>query len=81
MDELKLIVNNAKAEYKTRFTIKKSNGVYLLPVEDIVYLQPQGDFLLATDNNKNNHVIKHSVSGIVSLLDPINFFRSIEVKS
>ena len=75
ISELKLIVNNAKAEYKTRFTIKKSNGVYLLSVEDIVYVQSQGDFLLAMDVNKNKHVINNSVAGIVALLDPSTFFQ------
>jgi DNA-binding LytR/AlgR family response regulator len=75
LDKLKLIVNNSKAEYKTRFTIKKSNGVYLLSVADIVYIQSQGDFLLAFDVNKNKHVINLSVSKILKLIDPSIFFQ------
>ena len=75
LDQLKLIVDNAKAEYKSRFTIKKSKGVYLLSVEDIIYIQSQGDFLLAIDNTQAKHVINQSVTGIVSLLDPAKFFQ------
>ncbi len=75
LDELKTIVNSAKTEYKTRFTIKKSNGVFLLSVSDIVLIQSHGDFLLAFDNNKNKHVINQSVSNIVDMLDPRKFFQ------
>lgn len=75
LNELKLIVNNAKTEYKTRFTIKKANGVYLLSVEDIVYIQSQGDFLLAIDASKNKHVINQSMTSIVKLLDPAIYFQ------
>ncbi|MGK0314303.1 MAG: two-component system response regulator LytT [Saprospiraceae bacterium] len=74
-DKLKLIVNNSKAEYKTRFTIKKSNGVYLLSVDDIVYFQSQGDFLLAYDVDRNKHAINQSVLNITKLLDPTKFFQ------
>ena len=75
LDELKKIVNSAKTDYKTRFTIKKSNGVFLLSVSDIVLIQSHGDFLLAFDNNKNKHVINQSVSNIVEMLDPRKFFQ------
>jgi len=75
IDELKLLVGSGKTEYKSRFTIKKVNGVFLLSVDDIIYFQSQGDFILAIDNKKNKHVINLTMSKLASCLDPKQFFQ------
>lgn len=75
LNDLKTIIDYAKTEYKSRFTIKKSNGVFLLAVSDIVFIQSQGDFLLAYDKDSNKHVINQTVSSIIGTLNPRKFFQ------
>lgn len=75
IDELKLIVKNKSTEYKSRFTIKKSNGIFLLSVDDIIYFQSQGDFILAYDQKGNKHVINQSLGKVVASLNPKQFFQ------
>lgn len=75
IDELKLIVNNKSSDYKMRFTIKKPNGIFLLSVEDIIYFQSQGDFLLVFDQKGNKHIINQSLGKIASALNPKQFFQ------
>lgn len=75
INELRLIVKNKNDNFKTRFTIKKPNGIFLLSVSDIIYFQSQGDFILAFDKNKNKHVINLSLSKVLSSLNPNQFFQ------
>ena len=75
LTELKHIITNKQTAYKSRFTIKKPNGVFLLNTDDIVYFQSQGDFILAIDSKKGKHVINQSVQKLIQLLDPTKFFQ------
>lgn len=75
IDELKLIVQNKDSNFKTRFTIKKPNGIFLLSVEDIIYFQSQGDFILAYDQKGNRHIINQSLGKILAQLNPNYFFQ------
>jgi len=75
ISELKLIVKNKKTEYKARFTIKKSNGIFLLAVDDIIFFQSQGDFILTYDQKGNKHVINQSLGKVGATLNPKQFFQ------
>lgn len=75
INELKLIVKSKGSDFKSRFTIKKSNGIFLLAVSEIIYFQSQGDFILAVDQKRNKHVINQSLSKVLSSLDPSQFFQ------
>ncbi len=75
IDELKLIVKNKSSDYKSRFTIKKANGIFLLSVGDIIYFQSQGDFILAHDQKGNKHVINQSLGKVIASLNPKHFFQ------
>jgi len=74
LHQIKGYISN-EPSYKSTFTVKKPNGVFLLKTTDIAYIQAQGDFLLAYDAKGNRHALNHTLSQIESVLDPKAFFR------
>ncbi|MBW1299064.1 LytR/AlgR family response regulator transcription factor [Aquimarina litoralis] len=75
LDKLKYILTTQKQPYKSTFSIKKRDGVFLLKVSDIVYFQAQGDFVIAIDILKRKHIINESLAQIESQLNGNLFYR------
>lgn len=74
IQQMKSLVAKESA-YKTSFSVKKRDGVFILKVSDISYFQAQGDFVFAFDQANAKHVLSYSLSHIESLVDPESFFR------
>jgi DNA-binding LytR/AlgR family response regulator len=75
LQQLAQLVGQDTKPTKKTFTVKKAQGVYLLQTKAIVYLQAQGDFVLAFDQNGKKHVLNYSLRDLEALLDPHHFFR------
>ncbi|WP_299438497.1 LytTR family DNA-binding domain-containing protein [uncultured Aquimarina sp.] len=75
LDQLKNMLHLEKKQYKSTFSIKKRDGVFLLKVTEIMYFQAQGDFVLAIDKNDKKHIINNSLSHIENQIDTHIFFR------
>ncbi|MFK7935327.1 MAG: LytR/AlgR family response regulator transcription factor, partial [Saprospiraceae bacterium] len=73
--ELKAALTSSQKEYRKRFTIKKSSGIFLLRTEDIAYFTASDDLVFAVDTKNKRHVINFRLSDLVDLLDPLVFFR------
>ncbi len=73
--ELKSVIAEKQKDYKSRFTVKKRNGIMLLASSDIVSFEAQGDFSFAYDKSGERHTINMSLGNIESKLDPKQFFR------
>ncbi|MFK8105324.1 MAG: LytR/AlgR family response regulator transcription factor [Saprospiraceae bacterium] len=69
------LVEKQIKNYKSRFSIKKKNGIKLLKIEDIASIEAQGSFSLAYDQKDNKHIINIPISEIESSLNPSLFFR------
>ena len=69
------LVEGQIKNYKSRFSIKKKNGIKLLNVEDIVSIEAQGAFSVAYDQKDTKHVINIPISEIEASLNPALFFR------
>ncbi|WP_298545874.1 LytTR family DNA-binding domain-containing protein [uncultured Aquimarina sp.] len=74
-DQLKYLLELEKKQYKSTFSIKKRDGVFLLKVAEIMYFQAQGDFVLAIDKNDNKHIINNSLKHIENEIDKNTFFK------
>lgn len=61
--------------YKERFTIKKSSGIFLLNIEDVSHFYADDNLVFAIDKNNKRHTISHRISELESLLHPNTFFR------
>jgi len=73
--QLKSLVNENNSVYKTTFSVKRRDGVFLLNVNDIIYFQAQGDFVFAIDTNDKKHIINNTLTKIENQLNPKDFFR------
>jgi DNA-binding LytR/AlgR family response regulator len=61
--------------YKSTFTVKKRDGIFLLKVVDVAYFQAQGDFVEGVDRSGKKHILNYSLSAIEKAVDPRQFFR------
>ncbi|MET2984549.1 LytR/AlgR family response regulator transcription factor [Aureibaculum conchae] len=73
--KLKTLVENNEQNYKTKFSVKKHEGIILLKTNDISYFQAQGDFVLAIDSSGRKHILNYSLTAIENLINPKDFFR------
>ena len=73
--QLKSALSQSKKSYKQRFTIKKSDGIYLLNVSDISHFSADDNIVFAIDAKKRKHIVNHRMSELEELLDPSLFFR------
>jgi two-component system, LytTR family, response regulator LytT len=64
-----------KPAFKQRFTVKMKNGISLLNVQDIVYLQADEGLVFAFGTNQQKYPLTGTLSEINDLLDPTLFFR------
>ncbi len=73
--QLKNALTDASKEFKTRFTIKKSNGIILVETKDIAYFLAQNELVYCIDNHNKKHVINYRMSDLEEVLNPSQFFR------
>ena len=57
IEELKSALKSSQKEYKKRFTIKKTSGIFLLKTENIAYFTASDDLVFAMDDKNKRHVV------------------------
>lgn len=62
-------------EKRCTFSVRKRDGVFLLKIEDIIYFQAQGDFVLAIDKDSRKHMLNDSLRNISSQVCRKEFFQ------
>ncbi len=75
IEDFKSALTASQKEYKKRFTIKKTSGIFLLKTSSIIYFLAENDLVFAIDNKGKRHVINYRMSDLEELLDPTKFFR------
>ena len=61
--------------YKSRFIIKKGQGMYLLPVDSIAALVMKGGVLNAYDVNNQVHLLSIGLTDFMEQVDPSKIFQ------
>ncbi|MEN2402874.1 LytTR family DNA-binding domain-containing protein [Flavobacterium sp. MC2016-06] len=78
-DILQLLQKSLQQEatnlYKQRFTIKTRNGIYLLPVSDIAFIQADSVLVYAFDFNGKKYPLTGTLIAAEQQLNPENFFK------
>ncbi len=69
------VLNDSQKSYKTKFTIKKSNGIFFLETNNIVYFKADGDIVFAHDTEHKRHLISYRIAELEQHLDPKQFFQ------
>jgi len=72
---VKQLIETEKNLYKSTFSVKKRDGVFLLKTNDIICFSAQGDFVLAIDIENKRHIINDSLTRIENQIDKHIFFR------
>ncbi|MCC3156554.1 LytTR family DNA-binding domain-containing protein [Hymenobacter sp. 15J16-1T3B] len=61
--------------YKQRFSVRQRNSLYILPVEDVVYLQADEGLVFAIDRQGTRHPLTGTLTELERQLDPAQFGR------
>jgi two-component system, LytTR family, response regulator LytT len=67
--------NTRKKSYKERLTVKKAQGVFILPVAKIHYIIAEGNFTKAIDDTHQTHILSQNIGTLEEELAPSVFFR------
>jgi two-component system, LytTR family, response regulator LytT len=73
--QLRQALQPAQKSYKQRFTVRMRNGLYLLPVEQISYLQADDSLVFAYDAAGQRYPLTGTLTELENQLDPARFFR------
>ncbi len=73
--QLTRALGSAHQDFKRRFVIKKSNGIYFLATEEIKYFKADDDLVFAFDQKNHKHIISYRMSQLEEVLDDRQFFR------
>lgn len=75
MRELSRALQQNNHSYKRRFSVRKRNSVYILAVDDVMYLQADEGVVFATDKQNAHFALTGTLSELEQQLDPSLFFR------
>jgi two-component system, LytTR family, response regulator LytT len=67
--------NTQKKTYRERLTVKKAQGVFILPVSKIQCILAEGNFTKAISDDNQTHVLTQNIGTLEEELDPALFFR------
>ena len=74
-EDLRKLIENKRIRYKSRFSIKKKDGIKLLETDEIICFLANGDFCFAIDAAGAKHIINLPMNEINSKINPADFFR------
>ncbi len=75
LEELKMALNSSTKEYKSRFTLKKKNGILLIETKVIAFFFASNELVYCVDEGGRKHVLNYRMNDLENLLDPKLFFR------
>ena len=75
VQELRRALQQNSLSYKRRFSVRKRNSLYLLAVEDVMYLQADEGVVFAIDKQDARYPLTGTLTDLERQLDPSRFFR------
>jgi two-component system response regulator LytT len=75
LTQLREALRPAQASYRQRFTVKMRQGIHLLDVNEIAYLQADGGIVFAFDSKGQKYPLNGTLNEVEEQLDPARFFR------
>lgn len=73
--QLRQALQPAMNTYKQRFTVRMRQGIYLLPTQQIAYLQADDSIVFAFDAAGQRYPLNGTLTELEQQLDPTRFFR------
>ena len=75
VQELSRALQQNNRSYKRRFSVRKRNSLYILPVDDVMYLQADEGVVFAIDKQDARYPLTGTLTDLERQLDPGRFFR------
>lgn len=75
VQELSWALQQNNRSYKRRFSVRKRNSLYILSVEDVMYLQADEGVVFAIDKQDARFPLTGTLTDLERQLDPSRFFR------
>ena len=75
VEELKRSLQPAFRQYRQRFAVKKTSGIYLLQTADVAFFQAEEKLVFAYTADCKRHTLTQTLSDLEADLDPRQFFR------
>ncbi|MET4105362.1 LytTR family DNA-binding domain-containing protein [Hymenobacter sp. UYP22] len=66
---------NSQPQYKQRFSVRMRNGLYVLPVEEVAYMQADEGVVFAVDRAGARYPLQGTLTELERQLDPARFGR------
>ncbi|RSK35221.1 LytR/AlgR family response regulator transcription factor [Hymenobacter metallilatus] len=66
---------NSQPQYKQRFSVRMRNGLYVLPVEEVAYMQADEGVVFAVDRTGSRYPLQGTLTELERQLDPTRFGR------
>ena len=74
--QLQAALRTPAPTYRQRLSVRQpNNGFYLLPVDEVAYLQTEDSLLFAYDRRGARHLLTGTLTAWEQQLDPAHFFR------
>ncbi|WP_165903916.1 LytR/AlgR family response regulator transcription factor [Hymenobacter gummosus] len=75
VQELSRALQQNSRSYKQRFSVRMRNSLYILPVDDVMYLQADEGVVFACDKQAARYPLAGTLTDLEKQLDPNRFFR------
>lgn len=75
VQELSRALRKNNQAYRRRFSVRKRNSLYILAVDDVMFLQADEGIVFATDKQNARFPLTGTLTGLEQQLDPSLFFR------
>ena len=75
VQELSRALQHHSRAYKSRFSVRRRNSLYVLTVDDVMYIQADEGAVFATDKQETRYSLTGTLADLEQQLDPSRFFR------
>lgn len=75
IDKIKTSFSRHEKDYKKRFAVKTAKGIFIINVDDIVFIRAEEGLVFCTTKDHKKFTLNHSLNELEQLLDPDVFFR------
>ncbi|MEO0470549.1 MAG: LytTR family DNA-binding domain-containing protein, partial [Bacteroidota bacterium] len=75
LETIRQLAKQGGKRFKSSFTVRKRDGIFILKSKEVAYFQAQKDFVMAFDFSGKKHLLSERISGLETSLDPHQFFR------
>lgn len=75
INKIKTSFSRQESEFKKRFAVKTSKGIFIINVKEIAFIRAEEGLVFCVTKNQKKFTLNYSLNELEQLLDPNVFFR------